>query len=60
MIDYKSKYEEVHNLLVRANEHLEYCGFGDAWERECAKASGLTKDLEEYFRREETTNAKEN
>ncbi len=22
--------------LKAAQEHLEYCGYGDAWERECA------------------------
>ena len=32
--------------LREAKEHLEYCGYGDKWERECAKEAGLEKKLE--------------
>ena len=27
--------------LKKARDHLEYCGYGDNWERECAKEAGL-------------------
>lgn len=27
--------------LIKAKEHLEYCGYGDKWERECAEAANL-------------------
>lgn len=27
--------------LQSASEHLEYCGYGDRWERECAQATNL-------------------
>ena len=31
--------------LRAASEHLDYCGYGDKWERECAKAAGLEKQI---------------
>ena len=34
-------------LLKRAKEHLEYCNYGDSWERECSVE--LQKDLDAYF-----------
>ena len=42
---------EVVRLLVRAlsdaKDHLEYCGYGDSWERECAIDDGLPKLIDE-------------
>ena len=32
--------------LVAARSHLEYCGYGDSWERECADASKLPEALD--------------
>jgi hypothetical protein len=32
--------------LKLAVAHLDYCGYGDKWERECAVESGLEKRLE--------------
>lgn len=29
--------EELLFALEKAWEHLEYCGYGDKWERECAE-----------------------
>lgn len=29
--------------LVAASEHLDYCGYGDSWERECS--GDLEKDI---------------
>lgn len=31
--------------LRAASEHLDYCGYGDNWERECAEAQGLEKKI---------------
>ena len=33
MREYKPTLLEA---LLAAQEHLEYCGYGDSWERECA------------------------
>lgn len=32
--------------LQNAYEHLEWCGYGDNYERECANAKGLSSELE--------------
>ena len=32
--------------LEAAQEHLDYCGYGDSWERECAKDSKLEERIE--------------
>jgi hypothetical protein len=32
--------------LKEAQEHLEYCGYGDSWERECAMSSGLPETVD--------------
>lgn len=34
----------LYETLVKAKEHLEYCGYGDSWERECA--DGLDKEID--------------
>ena len=28
---------KLHKALQAASEHLNYCGYGDSWERECAE-----------------------
>lgn len=28
-------------LFKEMAEHLDYCGYGDSWERECAEAKNL-------------------
>jgi hypothetical protein len=33
--------------LQRASDHLDYCGYGDNWERECAGT--LEADIEEVL-----------
>lgn len=33
------------DLLDEARRHLEYCGYGDAWERECAEHAELPSRL---------------
>jgi len=32
---------ELLEVLIKAEEHLDYCGYGDSWERECAKEEKL-------------------
>ncbi len=46
-IDYKKEYENVYELLKEAYDHLEYCNYGDTWERECAEK--LSKKLDKFF-----------
>ncbi len=31
--------------LEAAHQHLEFCGYGDSYERECAKEQGLDKQI---------------
>lgn len=31
--------------LEAARDHLEYCGYGDSWERECAEESKLAEQI---------------
>ena len=33
----KEELSQVKELLKKAVNHLDYCGFGDAWERECSQ-----------------------
>ena len=46
-MDYEQKYKEARSLLKEAFDHLEYCGFGDSWERECSV--NLRDRLYDYF-----------
>ena len=32
---------ELLEALIDAKEHLEYCGYGDSYERKCAESEGL-------------------
>ena len=31
--------------LSAAQDHLDYCGYGDSWERECAKQAKLPEQI---------------
>jgi len=35
------EFEKASELIMKLYEHLEYCGWGDSWEREC---SGKLRD----------------
>ena len=35
------------NALKAASEHLDYCGYGDTRERECAFENGLDKQIKD-------------
>ena len=44
----------LHDLieaLTAARDHLEYCGYGDSWERECAFDSRLPEQIDDAIRR---------
>ncbi|MGP1680875.1 MAG: hypothetical protein ACTS8S_00920 [Giesbergeria sp.] len=45
----KPTYEELVKGLSDAIEHLNYCGWGDRWERECAES--LRKELPELLKK---------
>lgn len=34
------------DVLQMAYDHLEYCGYGDSWERECADSQMLSTRIE--------------
>jgi hypothetical protein len=37
--------EKMLAMLKRAHKHLDYTGYGDSWERECAKGDGIIDEL---------------
>ena len=43
---------KVVEALKAASDHLEYCGYGDNWERECAVDSGLPEQIAEALEEE--------
>lgn len=38
--------KEIAEALQAAVEHLDYCGYGDSYERECAREDKLPEKLE--------------
>lgn len=45
------EYKQLALLFLEASAHLGYCGFGDEWERECAKEDKLPQRLEKMATR---------
>ncbi len=43
----KEKIKVLRTALQDASDHLDYCGYGDSWERECAIEEGLEKKITE-------------
>lgn len=41
------KIAMLRDALEDAESHLDYCGYGDSWERECATAQGLPVKIRE-------------
>lgn len=41
--------DDLYELLVDAKEHLDYCNYGDSWERECAIESKLKERIEKIL-----------
>lgn len=37
--------KELLEVLKLAQEHLDYCNYGDNWERECAKHNKLPEKI---------------
>lgn len=50
----ESEIEKLKRLLWAAYNHLDYCGWGDKWEREVS--ANLRKELDEYFMEKENEN----
>ena len=46
-MDDKAKIALLRDALKAAQEHLEYCGYGDKWERECAHEAQLSTKIQE-------------
>jgi hypothetical protein len=40
-------FDELLKALKAATDHLDYCGWGDTWERECVRDSGDQKMIED-------------
>lgn len=38
--------KELLSALIEASDHLDYCGYGDSYERECARDSNLEATIE--------------
>lgn len=45
--------KELLAVLKEAQEHLDYCNYGDSWERECAMSDKLPQKMEEVIRKAE-------
>lgn len=45
-MDDKKRIEILKAALLAAQQHLEYCGYGDKWERECAQEAKLAEQIE--------------
>lgn len=46
-----SEYKKLAKLFQEALAHLEYCGYGDSYERECAREDKLPERLERMEKR---------
>lgn len=46
-IDPKAECYRLRALLSDAKGHLDYCGYGDSWERYCSE--GLQNNLDKEF-----------
>lgn len=45
------QFESLLAALEDAVSHLEYCGYGDSWERECADDQKLPEKLDNAIER---------
>ena len=48
--------QELLEALKAAVEHLNYCGYGDSYERECARDNKLPELLETVIKKAEAQN----
>ncbi len=44
-------YEELLAAFTQAMAHLDYCNWGDSWERSCAEDEGMIDDLKDTLQR---------
>lgn len=42
--------QQLGEALQDASDHLDYCNYGDKWERECAEYAGLRPKIEAALR----------
>ena len=49
----KEKITLLREALKAAQDHLDYCGYGDSWERECAEIAGLPAQIEKTLKETE-------
>lgn len=47
----KSLVQELTEALQAASDQLDYCGYGDSWERGCAFESKLPEKIEAALKR---------
>ena len=45
LLDALDAADALRVALRAAEQHLEYCGYGDKWERECAKSAKLPEQI---------------
>lgn len=45
------EYKKLAELFKEAVNHLDYCGYGDNWERECAMVDKLPQRLDKMVER---------
>ena len=43
----KKTIQQMVNALNKSLDHHEYCGWGDSWERECAKHHKLPEQIKD-------------
>lgn len=46
-----TEYKKLAELFQEALAHLEFCGYGDSYERECAREDKLPQRLEQMEKR---------
>jgi len=46
LADILATSDGLREALEAARDHLEFCGYGDAYERECAEAQGLSNQID--------------
>lgn len=47
MAKQKDLVDILAEALAEAEEHLEWCSYGDKWERECARERGLPETIKD-------------
>ncbi len=43
--NFKQEYKKLLKVLKKAQQHLDYCGYGDKWEQECAIFENLPCEI---------------